>query len=295
LAVAAGCSVLGAWCLVLGAWPTAAGVTPRAATMFGMDTPATTRNRTLSRSGLGSVAISAGSRAPCRSSMRRWLGTRESAVAADAGWAGGGIGGGNTEVSPPRAAPPPGPVAVLVCRAPTSGSGCRPLESARPWSTGAWVAPPTSARHAGRNARDQSGDIMGWTPARRVRAQTIATILERACLPPDGWVFGESPNSWDAGVRSGCARDSSRIRRDRKPIRPVKRHAGRGSSGADPGSRCAGSQTAACSWVGKCVISAASFRSHRPNVAEPIAERHHNVTRRDGVISRPRMSVCPLR
>jgi hypothetical protein len=65
--------------------------------MFGMDTPATIRNKTISRSGLGSVAISAGSRAQCLASTRRWLSPRESVGAADASLTGGRIGGATTD------------------------------------------------------------------------------------------------------------------------------------------------------------------------------------------------------
>lgn len=67
LVVAVGCSALRAW-----SWARcmAAGVTPRVAAMAGMDISATSRNRTISRSGLDSVAISADSRA----STRRWRG-----------------------------------------------------------------------------------------------------------------------------------------------------------------------------------------------------------------------------
>jgi hypothetical protein len=42
----------------------------------------------------------------------------------------------------------------------------------------------------------------------------------------------------------------------------------------------------------RCGLS--SVRSHQPNVAESIAERHYNVTRRHRVgISRPRMFILP--
>jgi hypothetical protein len=154
--------------------------------MFGMDTPATTRNRTISRSGLDSVAISAGSRAQCLTSTRRWPGTRESAVGAGAGSAGERIGGGTTEVPPPRAAPPPGPAAVLSLephlgfRLPAAGfgkavahrSGGRPTHE----------CPPRRAERSG-PVRGHHGEDTDTTAG----AQTIATILERACLPPNGW------------------------------------------------------------------------------------------------------------
>jgi hypothetical protein len=153
LAVPAGCSALRARC-------TASGVTPRVATMSGMYTPATIPNRAISRSGLGSVAISAGSWARCPALTCCWLCSRESVVAAGAGWTGGKIGGGATD-APTRTAPPPGPAAVAVPRAPTSGSGCRPLDPVGLWPTGVRVDQPTSARHARRNVPARLGDIEG--------------------------------------------------------------------------------------------------------------------------------------
>jgi hypothetical protein len=59
-AVVVGGSALSAW---YWARRTAAGVTPRRVTMSGRDTPATAHNRMISRSGVGSVALSARSRA----------------------------------------------------------------------------------------------------------------------------------------------------------------------------------------------------------------------------------------
>jgi hypothetical protein len=157
---AAGCSALMAWrwvrCI-------AAGVTPRAATMFGMDTPATIRNKTISRSGLGSVAISAGSRAQCLASTHRWLGPRESGGATGAGVVGGRIGGGATDIR--SRAPLPGSAAVLVPRIPVAGLGCRPWDPVGSWPTGVCAAQPTSASHAGRDPRGQCGAI-GGTPVR---------------------------------------------------------------------------------------------------------------------------------
>jgi hypothetical protein len=76
--------------------------------MSGMDTPATTRNETISRSGPDSVAISAGSRAQRPASSARSRCSPEAVVAAGSG---GKTGGGATDAPHPRVVPPPGPAA----------------------------------------------------------------------------------------------------------------------------------------------------------------------------------------
>ncbi|MCA1695009.1 MAG: hypothetical protein LC749_09875, partial [Actinobacteria bacterium] len=52
-------------------------MTPRAVTMSGIDTPPTTRNSTISRSGLDNVAISARILEQRSASTRRWLCSRD--------------------------------------------------------------------------------------------------------------------------------------------------------------------------------------------------------------------------
>src|SRR6185312_7699402 len=124
--------------------------------MSWMGTSATTRNRTISRSGLDNEAISAGSRAQCRASTRRRLGRGQYVVAADTDSRGG------TGNVPPRAAPPPGPAAVLIPPTPTPGCGCRPLDPIGPWPTGAGGATQApNARHANPNTPHQLGDVGG--------------------------------------------------------------------------------------------------------------------------------------
>jgi hypothetical protein len=131
--------------------------------MSGMHTPATSRNGTTSRSGLDS----AGCRAQRPTLTRRWLGC--SGVAAGAGSTGGEIGGGATD-APIRAAPPPGPAAVLLPRTQTPGSNCRSLDPVGPWPPGERAGQPTSARHGWRTTRSQRGDIRGHP--RDARPQT---------------------------------------------------------------------------------------------------------------------------
>jgi hypothetical protein len=105
--------------------------------MSGMDTPATTRNETISRSGPDSVAISAGSRAQRPASSARSRCSPEAVVAAGSG---GKTGGGATDAPHPRVVPPPGPAAALLPRGPVSGwaagrgirSGRDPPEFVRP-------------------------------------------------------------------------------------------------------------------------------------------------------------------
>lgn len=162
---AAGCSALRACCW---ARRIAAGVTPRVAATSGMDSPASISNWTISRSGLGNVAISAG--AQCPASTRRWLCPRKSVVAASAGSTGERTGGGATDALP-RA--PPG-----------SDSGCRPLEPVELGFTGVCAHQPTSARHAGRNALGHLGDI-GGTSARRATSD-VATVLHSGMTTPNG-------------------------------------------------------------------------------------------------------------
>jgi hypothetical protein len=92
--------------------------------MSGMDTPATTRNKTISRSGLVSVAIGA---AQCPASTRR---SPESVLAAAAISADEKPSGGATD-APLRAAPSLGPAAVLLPQTPALGSSRRALDPAR--------------------------------------------------------------------------------------------------------------------------------------------------------------------
>lgn len=91
-------------------------------------------------------------------SAGRSLCLRESVVVAGAGSTGGEICGGATGASS-RAAAPPGPVAVLLPQAQPAGCGFRPVDPVGPWSTAVRANQPTSARHAGRSARSQLGDI----------------------------------------------------------------------------------------------------------------------------------------
>jgi hypothetical protein len=122
--------------------------------MSGMDTPATTRNETISRSGPDSVAISAGSRAQRPASSARSRCSPEAVVAAGSG---GKTGGGATDAPHPRVVPPPGPAAALLPRGPVSGwaagrgtrSGRDPPEFVR--------LNPRVPHHAGRNVRGQPG------------------------------------------------------------------------------------------------------------------------------------------
>lgn len=212
LAVAAGCSAFRVRC-------TAAGVTPRVATMSGMDTSATIPNRAISRSGLGSVAISAGSRARCSALTRRWLCSRESVVAAGAGWTSGKIGGGATD-APTRTAPPPGPAAVPIPRPPTSGSGCRPLDPVGPWPTGVRIDQPTSARHARWSVPGQLADIEG-IPARPAISDDRGGAARRMTTP-GRLVLGACRRTLVApGSRAG-ATDSSRKHRASKPVRRIE-------------------------------------------------------------------------
>ncbi|MDT7594944.1 MAG: hypothetical protein QOJ06_490 [Pseudonocardiales bacterium] len=160
---AAGCSALRAWrwvrCI-------AAGVTPRAVTMFGMDTPATIRNKTISRSGLGSVASSAGSRAQYLASTRRWLGSREF---------------------------------LIVPRPPVPGFGGRPWDPVGPWPTGVCAGQPRSASHA----RGQLGDISG-VPGRRTTAEERDDPVRRITYPRTARARRLSPSSRGAGVQGVC-------------------------------------------------------------------------------------------
>jgi len=211
----AGCSALRAWrwvrCI-------AAGVTPRAATMFGMDTPATIRNKTISRSGLGSVAISAGSRAQCLASTHRWLGPRESGGATGAGVVGGRIGGGATDIR--SRAPLPGSAAVLVPRIPVAGLGCRPWDPVGSWPTGVCAAQPTSASHAGRDPRGQCGAIGGDTGARRDRSRSRRSGKAHGYPPTTG--LGAGRRALVPPGSGACATDSSRVHRFRKPLWLIK-------------------------------------------------------------------------
>ncbi len=195
LAVTAGCSALSA------RW-TAAGVRSRVATMSGMDTPATIPSRAISRSGLGSVAIRAGSLARCPALTCCWPCSRESVVAAGAGWTGGKIGGGATD-APTRTTPPPGPAAVPVPRPPTAGSGCRPLDPVGPWPTGVRVDQPTSARHARRNVPGQLGDIEG-IPAQPAMSDDRGGAARRITTPGRLDARRESSSTRGAGVRGVC-------------------------------------------------------------------------------------------
>jgi hypothetical protein len=91
-------------------------------------------------------------------SAGRSLCLRESVVVAGAGSTCGEIGGGAAGASS-RAAAPPRPVAVLLSRAQPAGGGCRPVDPADRGPPQCVQTNPSSARHAGRNARSQLGDI----------------------------------------------------------------------------------------------------------------------------------------
>lgn len=185
-----------------------------------MGTPAATRNRTISRSGLGIVVISACNRAQCPASTGRWLGSRGSA---GAGSGGGRIGGGAADAPPPRAVPPSGPAAVLIAATPTSGCGRRGLDPVGPWPTGVRADQPRSARHTGRNTRSQRGDI-GGSPARRATSD-VATVLGCGITTPGRLVLGVSRRALVTPGSGACAADSSRVHRFSKPVWLIKVHA----------------------------------------------------------------------
>jgi hypothetical protein len=190
--------------------------------MSGMDTPATSRNTTISRSGLDSVAISAGSRAQCPASTRRWPGGWEWVVAAGGSSRGGKIAGGATDV-PPRATPPPGPAAVLIPRTPTPGAGCRPLDPARPWPTGVCTDQAPSVRHA---RRTLGAGLVRLGETRVTRHRRRARRSWTVHRYPRTAGLGASRRALvGAGVR-GVYTYRSRAHRFRKPVWLIKVHAG---------------------------------------------------------------------
>jgi hypothetical protein len=91
-------------------------------------------------------------------STDRWLCPWKSVVAAGGGSTGGTIGGGAAG-APSRAAPLPGPAAVLSTRTQSADSGCRPVDAVEPWLTGVRANQSTSPRHARCNPPSQLGDI----------------------------------------------------------------------------------------------------------------------------------------
>ena len=180
-----------------------------------MDTPATTRNRTISRSGLGNVAINAESPVQCPTSTDRWPCLAKSVLTAGASSSSGKISGDATDV-PPRAAPPPEPAAVLIPRTPTPGSGCRSPEPVGPGPTGVRADQPTTTRHTGRSARGQLDDI-GVTPTRRATSANRNGPTKPMTTPRRPVLDASRRTLLTPGSRA-CATDSNRTPPSRKPV-----------------------------------------------------------------------------
>jgi hypothetical protein len=206
LAVAVGCSVLSAWCW---ARRTAVGVIPRVATMSGVDNPATAHNRMISRSGVDSVVLSARRRAHWPGSIDRSLCSRAS------GGAGGGKAGGGANDVPVqgsaiagtgRCTHPPNPRFRL--QLPVTGFGW--VVVPRSWCRPTHECPPCRAE-CSEPTGWQRGDIRAARDLRRSRRSWNRHESS------GGPVLGVSRRTLvDAGAG---VTDSSRRRRDRKPIR----------------------------------------------------------------------------